>query len=203
VPNNEPVRLPDDPEAVVTTFQQVSDAAGPLLDQFARFQDQRVKRLAGVAARLQSTLGEDHPRVTALRDAASAAGRLRLALQADPGRVVKQTVAGAEEWVVAGRVVDAAGKPLAGLTVRVTDRDGKLGKQLGEVRTDAQGSFARPFHGCDFGEAQKAPPELFVRVEDKSGKEILTSRASVHFQPGRTDYFEIALDAGTAQGSKK
>src|SRR5438046_2355388 len=147
--DEEPIRLPDDPDSVIPIFLEASEAAGPLLAQFAQHQDQRIARLAAAEARLRSTLGEDHPRVIALRDAASTAGRLKLALQAIPSRVVKPPVAGADEWIVSGRVVDAADKPLPGLRVRVSDRDHKLDKSLGESRTDDQGGFARPLHECD------------------------------------------------------
>src|SRR5688500_16827892 len=83
---------------------QASDAAAPALERFAELQEQRAARLGSARERLKAGLGEDHPQVTALGEAAALADRLRSSLRATSVRESHRPKVGPHEWVVFGRV---------------------------------------------------------------------------------------------------
>ncbi len=163
------------------------------LGRFAEIHQQRAARLAGAAARLQKALGEADPRVVALRQAGAASEQLYASANAEAAREARRPKAGPHEWVVFGRVLDAAGQPAAGLVVRVFDRDRKYDDLLGETTTDEHGDFAAVYHERDFLEAGEGLPELYVQVEDARGRPLYSSRDQLRYNAGRLEYFEIAL----------
>src|SRR5687768_3577130 len=79
------------------------------LDSFAVLHEQRAARLAGIEQRLRRHLGEDHPRVVALRRASSSAAQLQLSLKTTVDRARRLPSVSRREWVVFGRVLDPEG----------------------------------------------------------------------------------------------
>ncbi len=105
--------------------------------------------------------------------------------------------------MVYGRVFDAAGKPAAGLIVRVFDRDRKLDDLLGETETDANGDFHSVYHARDFYEKGENAPELYIMVEDAAGNELFSSRENVRPLAGQSEYFVIQLGKVTTKAAAK
>jgi hypothetical protein len=185
---------PDDVKTALDTFvDRSSDAAVPIMESFAELQEKRATRLADAEARLKEHLGEDDPRVTALRQSAFAAEGLKRSLRTTAVRDDRLPKLRAQEWMVFGRVVDSGGRPVVGVTVRVFDRDRKYDDLLGETTTDEYGDFAVVYHERDFAEAGEGLPELYVMVEDQRGRLLYSSRDAIRYEAGRAEYFHIVL----------
>jgi hypothetical protein len=175
--------------------ENVGEGGPKLLERFAALQQQRAARLASAEARLKVRLGEDHPRVVALRQAAAAAGGLEQALRTQGERAARRPRPGPHEWLVFGRVRDRAGQPQPDLRVRVFDRDRRYDDLLGETRTDAHGDFSVVYHARDFFEAGEGLAELYVMVSDARGNVLYTSREHLRYNAGRAEYFDVVLEA--------
>jgi hypothetical protein len=172
---------------------QASETAEPLLAQFAELQERRATRLAAAEARLKTQLGEDHPRVVALRRAAAVADKLKRATSTMAERLARWPKLEPDEWVVFGQVLDANGDPAAGLRVRVYDKDRKYDDLLGDTTTDEYGDFATIYHERDFADVGEGLPELYVMVEDESGNLLYSSRDRIRYDVGRAAYFHVVL----------
>jgi competence ComEA-like helix-hairpin-helix protein len=192
VPNQE-ISLEEIKTAVAELLQQTSKVASPLLTQFAELHERRAARLAAAEARLKTQLGEDHPRVVALRRAATEADEWKRATSTMAERLARRPKLRPHEWVVFGQVLDAEGNPAAGLRVRVYDKDRQYDDLLGDTTTDEYGDFAAIYHERDFAEVGEELPELYVMVEDKKGNLLYSSRDHVRYSAGRAEYFEIVL----------
>jgi len=193
---------PDDVKTALDTFvDRSSDAAVPIMESFAELQEKRATRLADAEARLQEHLGEDDPRVTALRQSAFAAEGLKRSLRTTAVRDDRLPKLRMQEWMVFGRVLDSGGRPVVGVTVRVFDRDRRYDDLLGETETDEYGDFAVVYHERDFAEAGEGLPELYVMVEDRQGNLLYSSRAELRYEAGRAEYFQIVLGEQQAQPS--
>jgi len=193
---------PDDVKTALDTFvDRSSDAAVPIMESFAELQEKRATRLADAEARLREHLGEDDPRVTALRQSAFAAEDLKRSLRTTAVRDDRLPKLRAQEWMVFGRVLDSGGRPVVGVTVRVFDRDRKYDDLLGETETDEYGDFAVVYHERVFAEAGEDLPELYVMVEDRQGNLLYSSRDELRYEAGRAEYFQIVLGEQQAQPS--
>jgi hypothetical protein len=187
--------------ALAGLLGEMTGASTPALETLAQEHAARAERLAGAEARLAARLGNDHPQTVAARQAAASAVTARTNLQRLAVREASRPAPKPHEWVVFGRVVDAAGEPVGHVRVRVFDRDRKYDDLLGDTTTDEQGDFSVVYHERDFFEAGEGLPELYVRVDDAQGNELYSSRDSVRAQAGRAEYFEIVL-AGKAPEAK-
>lgn len=175
------------------SLAQVNRAQAPLLDRFAAAQSRRAANLNTATTQLQAVLGENDPRVIALKRAASSAERFKMVVADRSAQEAWRPKIGPLEWLVYGRVFDANGAPAGGRHVRVFDRDRKYDDVLGDTVTDDQGRFAAVYHQRDFAELRENLPELYVMVEDESGQVVYSSRSAVRFKAGRAEYFEIQL----------
>lgn len=174
---------------------KAAEAGIPSLGMLAQLQQNRAARMNGVVKALRAELGKDHPRVMAAEAAASSVSEFANQAGTRMKRADKFPVPGPNEWVVFGTVVDAQGNPAGGLTTRVFDRDRKYDDLLGETVTDGLGDFSVIYHERDFGETRENLPELYVMVSDASGKVVYSSRDSVRFESGRSEYFAIRIGA--------
>ncbi|WP_414569483.1 hypothetical protein [Nostoc sp. CCY 9925] len=173
--------------------KQTNDATIANFTQLASLQQQRATRLAGAEARLKATLGENHPQVIGLREAASFANQLQQNLQTTVTRTQRRPQVKPGEWVVFGTVIDAQGNPVSGVRVRIFDRDYVYDDLLGDIETDEFGDFAVIYHQCDFADIIEKKPDLYIRVNDKQGNEVYSSQDSIRYHAGQAEFFEIVL----------
>jgi len=128
-----------------------------------------------------------------LTRAAASVGAFKQVLDIESVRAVRRPKVEVNEWLVFGRVFDPQGNPVPGLRVRVFDRDRKYDDLLGDTTTDEHGDFAAKYHERDFIETREAQPELYVMVSDSAGATLYSSRDSLVYAAGRSEYFEIVL----------
>jgi DNA-binding CsgD family transcriptional regulator len=175
------------------TLRQARKARVPALRRLAELQEKRAERLAAVEDRLTSALGEDHPRVSEIHQAALVGRNLTGALNTTAERIARRPEIGGREWVVAGQVLDNNGRPVSGVSVQVFDRDRRYDDPLGDTRTDEYGDFAITFHERDFAETNENLPELYVTVKDRRGIVMYSTREAVRPERGRAEYFYIVV----------
>jgi 5-hydroxyisourate hydrolase-like protein (transthyretin family) len=182
---------------------QASRSSAPALNVFAQLQQKRAQRIETATGSLENVLGVKHPQVAVLKKNAVSAGEFKAQFTVQAERVEKRPKLRANEWMVYGRVIDAAGKPAAGLTVRVFDRDRKLDDLLGDTETDETGDFFSVYHARDFYEKGENAPELYIMVEDAAGNELFSSRENVRPLAGQSEYFVIQLGKATTRSAAK
>jgi hypothetical protein len=85
---------------------------------------------------------------------------------------------------VSGQVVDANGNPVAGVLVRIYDKDVKYDDLLGATLTNRQGEFGTTYRRQDFSEGEDAADLYFV-VVDADEKELLSTVTQVKFSADR------------------
>ena len=194
----------DEAKAAMENFTaQASRSSAPALNVFAQLQQKRAQRIEAAAGSLENVLGNKHPQVAVLKKNAVSAGEFKAQFNVQAERVEKRPKLRANEWMVYGRVIDAAGKPAAGLTVRVFDKDRKLDDLLGDTETDENGDFHSVYHARDFYEKGENAPELYVLVEDAAGNELFSSREKVRPEAGQSEYFVIQLGKVAAKAAAK
>ena len=89
---------------------------------------------------------------------------------------------------------DETGRPLAGMLVRLYDKDFVLDDFLGETRTDAAGRFELAFTEAQFKDVFETRPDLYLHVYDPSGTHLLlTSEGEVRFDAGHDEFFELRI----------
>lgn len=191
--STQPDPLDEIADAVRALFDQAYDERTDLLEQFAAEHAERAKRLNSAATRLKARLGADDPRVATLTSAAAGAEQLQQSLRTTATRATRRPELKRQQWMVYGNVVDPAGQPVAGVRVRVLDRDGKLSDRLGDATTDEFGDFAVVFSERAFFEQGDKRPDLFVVIEDAKGKVVFSSEENVLYEAGRAEYFAITL----------
>jgi hypothetical protein len=183
--------------------KQAAGAGTPAVNAFAQLQQRRAGRLELAAKALRDKFGAKDPDAVAVAAMAQAAADRKVQLDLQTSRLKQWPKPRANEWMVFGTVWDKKGAPAPDLTVRVFDKDRKYDDLLGETETDANGDFAIVYHERDFKETRENLPELYVMVLDVSGKVLYTSRDSVRFGAGRSEYFAIHLGAQKARTAAK
>lgn len=190
-------------DALQNMLKQTAQEGAPALGMFEQLQKRRAARLDVAAKGLGKELGKDHPDVVVIQNTAKTVEQLNSRIKTQSSRVKSWRKVRPHEWVVFGTVVDAENKPVSGMTVRVYDRDRKYDDLLGESETDANGDFSIVYHERDFKETRENLPELYVMVSDPKGKLVYSSRDSVRFNSGQSEYFAIKLgEAGRAAATK-
>lgn len=190
-------------DALQNMLKQTAQEGAPALGMFEQLQKRRAARLDVAAKGLGKELGKDHPDVVVIQNTAKTVEQLNSRIKTQSSRVKSWHKVRPHEWVVFGTVVDAENKPASGMTVRVYDRDRKYDDLLGESETDANGDFSIVYHERDFKETRENLPELYVMVSDPKGKLVYSSRDSVRFNSGQSEYFAIKLgEAGRAAATK-
>lgn len=184
--------------AVAATRGFVADDDDRLLHAFAGVQQARAERLEQRRNLLVERLGEDHPQVHAL-----ARRRARTVAVGEEVRGLARRSRGAgpvkpHEIRVAGQVVGDDGSPLAGVRVRLYDRDVVDDDLLADVTTDEAGGYSAVFHVRDYHESGEQEPELYVVLDDARGSRLGDTRARVARESGVASMVRIVLDGRTA-----
>lgn len=172
----------------------ISLSQAPGLRHYSQLQAAQTNRLQLAAGRLTPTLGVGHLRVKQLQRGATRAQQLHTLATQHATRLERLPRPDSHEWVVAGQVRSAAGRALAGLQVRLFDRDRRLDDFLGQATTDEFGDFHIIYHERDFLESGEGAPELYITVSDAAGRQLFTSRETLRFNAGRLEWFDISLD---------
>ncbi|QQO55252.1 MAG: S8 family serine peptidase [Thiohalocapsa sp. PB-PSB1] len=106
-----------------------------------------------------------------------------------------------------GKVVaKTTDKGIPSLIVEALDKDLCVDDRLGSGITDENGQFEILYSGKDFQELFfDLKPDIYLRIKDKAGKVIHTTRDKVRYNAGRTEEFNIVLDmqGGNGGGVRK
>ncbi len=179
--------------AMDSVLSQTSDAVLPNLEQFTNLYQRRVQRLDRVAKRLEPNLGKSHPRVVAMRRAATRTNEMKQSLQTATERQKRRPRVEPDDWAVFGQVLNPTGKPVVGILVQTLDRDQRHDELLRETKTDNHGDFTIIYRKQDFDQFREKLPELYLQVKDSQGNLVYSSRNNVRYDAGQIEYFEIRL----------
>ncbi|MCK9593115.1 MAG: S8 family serine peptidase [Methanoregula sp.] len=108
-----------------------------------------------------------------------------------------------EGFRIIGKVVaKTTGKGIADLIVEALDKDLFLDDRLGSAVTDKNGQFEIRYSGKDFQDIFfDVKPDIYLRVKNKTGNVIHTTRDKVRYHAGRTEEFIIVLEQGGNGGT--
>lgn len=142
--------------------------------------------------RFLTQLEPDHPRLLALKRAARGAEKLAAWAEETVGRAERCPSINPGDWMLMGRVIAGANESVDGFVVGVSDRGGKFVRQFPKVRVDDRGEF---FLICRRKQLArfKQHPELFLKVADRSGKHLFSSKHQVRLDEGSVDYLDVNL----------
>jgi len=190
-------------EALQATLGQGAGAGGTALTTFTSLQARRAARMTAVAGALGAVAGATHPDAVALQAQVQTIGSLQTAIATQVQRASRWPTPRPNEWLVYGTVTAADGTPAVGLRVRVFDKDRKYDDLLGDTETDDQGDWWATYHLRDFQEAGENNPDLYVMVTDASGAVVYSSRDSVRYEAGRSEYFDIHLGTPSVPAKRR
>lgn len=190
-------------DALHNMLKQTAKDGEPALGMFTKLQERRAARLEVAAKGLDKELGKDHPDVVALKETSKTVAELNSRISIQNARTKSWPKVRPYEWAVFGSVVNVDNKPASGFFVRIYDRDRKYDDLLGESETDANGDFSIIYHERDFKETRENLPELYVMVSDPKGKLVYSSRDSVRFNSGQSEYFAIKLGKTVREAAPK
>ncbi len=98
-----------------------------------------------------------------------------------------------DTWIIKGRVKDASGNSVAGVTVSVFDKDLFFDDRLGTAVTDENGNYQLIYHTKDFRDLIESNPDLYVEVRDKEGRKFYSSGKPIRFEAGRKEVFNVKI----------
>lgn len=198
---------PIDPAEALKQLNQlttdVRKVTSPAANTFAKFLGQKATRINQGLKQIKKDVGEDHPSYQTVKAAGERIAQMNMRFKTQSTRIAKRAAPRANEWLVYGQVLNASGKPVPKLQVRIFDRDRKYDDLLGETETDENGEFSAVYHERDFGEIGEERPELYVMVNDAAGKSLYSSRDTIRFEAGKAEYFAITLGEGIKASSKE
>jgi hypothetical protein len=91
---------------------------------------------------------------------------------------------------------EETGRPLAGLIVRLFDRDLIFDDRIGFTTTDEDGRFEIRFTRADFRDVNESAPDLYLRVFDSSGThEIHQTRDAVRWNASASERDRLRIPA--------
>ena len=105
--------------------------------------------------------------------------------------------AGVQEWTVTGKVVDASGNAVPGVTVGLADKDEAFTNRLGTAETDPAGSFTLQLRADEFKDVIAKNPDLFVQVTAAGLRQNISNPTALKFSAGKTDKLTVAVKAQT------
>lgn len=108
----------------------------------------------------------------------------------------------ADAWVVTGTVSDENSKPLPSLVVRLYDKEMVFADKLGSALTDASGCFSMTYNREEFGALFEKKPDLYLKVQDRSGQELYNSTKAVQCEAGKVEKFKIVIKSKGATKQK-
>jgi len=200
LPPIDPAQLQDN---LQSTMSQAAQAGAPTLETFTQLQQRRATRMTAIAGALGAVAGTTNAEVVAIQGQVEAIGALKTQVETQAQRVSRWPKPRPNEWIVFGTVTNADGSPAAGLRVRVFDKDRKYDDLLGDTESDDNGDWWATYHERDFKETGEALPDLYVMVTDASGRVVYSSRDSVRYEAGRSEYFDIRLGAQPSPAGRR
>ncbi len=96
-------------------------------------------------------------------------------------------------WVVKGRITDKGGKGMGGITVSLYDKDHIFDEKLGTFLTDNDGNFMARYETENFRDLIEAKSDIYLKVINKEGETLYSSRKKVRFEVGRIESFNIKI----------
>jgi protocatechuate 3,4-dioxygenase beta subunit len=96
-------------------------------------------------------------------------------------------------WTVRGRVTDANGSGVSGLTISLYDEDLFFDDQLGATKTDEFGDYRFIYGPDDFRDLFEKRPDLYLKVIDRRGRTLYDSACDVEYDAGRVEVIDIEL----------
>ncbi len=110
------------------------------------------------------------------------------------------TMTDPDVWWVRGRVTDEQDKGLSGLTISVFDKDLLFDDLLGTCQTGDNGEFDIRYRTEDFRDLVEARPDLYLKILDKEGNVLYTTKKATRYEAGHVETFNVQIKDG---GSKK
>jgi hypothetical protein len=98
-----------------------------------------------------------------------------------------------DTWVVRGRVTDANGRGLAGLTISIYDADLFFDDRLGQTETDTNGQYSFIYHTADFHDLFERQPDIYLKVMDRAGQTLYTTEDRIRCEAGHVETVDITL----------
>jgi hypothetical protein len=185
-----------DPQQAAASLSRMLGTAATtrndLLQGFADDAQQEAVSLRKVRDALATAAGAADPAVQALDRRAAGTDQVTAFTRKTLEKIgVQGTSPPTGDWVVAGQVLDARNKPVAGATVTLTG-DPDLAKRFGEVTSGKDGKFDVRFPGAEMKEVFARAPKVKLAVRSKSGKLHATTAEMVPRSDG-IDLLEIRL----------
>jgi hypothetical protein len=192
----------DEVIASLTNVPAVADAARRAgLQRLAALYDAHREGLDAERRRLETKYGSSSSQAKTAADRSEALDRERVAIGADLVRVtLVPPPAGADRFVVWGRVIDSAGVGLPGVRVAAVASDGK---ELASASSKLQGVFelsvpARQRPGRDGATTGPGALTFQIRVTYSRRGVTVTDEEVFEPTPGRLAYRELVLRADAA-----
>lgn len=96
-------------------------------------------------------------------------------------------------WTVAGKIRGTKGEGLAGLTVKVYDKDVFDDDFLGETQTDERGFYSVTFPKEKFSDFMEEYPEVYLVIENAAGDRIYDGRSRTNYGAGYIELLDVEL----------
>jgi len=161
-----------------------------LLQSFAADAQQEAASVRKLRDAVAQTAGASDPTVQALDRRAAGTDQVTTFTQKTLDAIGPQaTPPPLGDWVVAGLVLDAKGKSVAGAKITLTG-DADLAKRFGEVTSDKAGKFEVRFPGAEMKDVFARAPKVKLTARSKDGK-LQTTTAEIVPKSDGIDLLEI------------
>lgn len=128
------------PDMLKSLRRPIAQGSVDQMRKLAEHQQARAVRQAAIAERLAAKLGDKHERVQAVRHAGERGRQIAAHFSRALSKIEAAGAARPGGLLFSGRVLDAAGNPQKGVTVRLSDRTGAL-EVPGAAVADDLGEF--------------------------------------------------------------
>lgn len=98
-----------------------------------------------------------------------------------------------DAWVVRGRVTNAKGEGVDGLTVSLFDKDLLFDDRLGQTETAGGGYYGFTYRTEEFRDLVERKPDVYLKVLDASGKTLYTSKKKIRYEAGRVEVVNASV----------
>jgi hypothetical protein len=105
--------------------------------------------------------------------------------------ISRQPKAIRDAFILHGRIVDAAGNPVAKATVTLTDAQRLANKLVKPVKTDENGFYTITLRAGEYPDLVKADEPLFVTVMDAKNKELAKPPDGIPIAIGKVAILDI------------
>lgn len=144
------------------------------------------------ANRLEAKHGKDHPQVVAAQNRAVYNRQMHVGLDKEIEKAsIKTDPLPANAWRVHGRVFESESKPVKGVTVFLSDANGRWAEVLGSSCTNELGYYSLTVDEKLIDKYEKQP--LVLTVSDKNKNVIYTAKEPLFMSRGLIVYKDIYL----------